>query len=203
MVQRTQRPDRLARFQREARSVAALNHPHIVTIFSVEEADEFYFLTMELVEGQSLDRVIPSSGLSIGRIVPQQPCRARSREPLTSEEVAQLKRLHQARAQDESARACPLRSLAVGGTSTAANQGRSKDHLSVYLYSINRRNCFFRFSHLIGIYPLGLKFMSDACPAGEKNGHRASKQIDIEVGSRPQARPGSGALPGWKDFPPD
>jgi TolB-like protein len=61
--------ERLARFQREARSLAALNHPHIVTIFSVEEADGFHFLTMELVEGQSLDRVIPASGLSVGRIV--------------------------------------------------------------------------------------------------------------------------------------
>ena len=47
-------PDRLARFQREARAVAALNHPNIITIYSVEEADSIHFLTMELVEGGSL-----------------------------------------------------------------------------------------------------------------------------------------------------
>ena len=41
--------DRLARFQREARAVAALNHPHIVTIYSVEDAGGVHFLTMELV----------------------------------------------------------------------------------------------------------------------------------------------------------
>jgi serine/threonine protein kinase len=43
--------ERLARFQREARVVASLNHPHIVTIHSVDEAEAVQFLTMELVEG--------------------------------------------------------------------------------------------------------------------------------------------------------
>ncbi len=62
-------PERLARFRREARAVAAFNHPHIVTIFSVEESDGIHFLTMELVEGQSLERLIGESGLPGDRII--------------------------------------------------------------------------------------------------------------------------------------
>jgi serine/threonine protein kinase len=61
-------PDRLARFQREARSVAALNHPNIVTLYSVEEADSVHFLTMEFISGQSLDHRISEGGLPVDRL---------------------------------------------------------------------------------------------------------------------------------------
>ncbi len=62
-------PERLERFQREARAVAAINDPHIVTIHSVEQAEGVHFLTMELVEGQPLDRVIPRGGLPVDRLL--------------------------------------------------------------------------------------------------------------------------------------
>ena len=56
--------ERLARFRHEARVVAALNHPHIVTIFSIEDDDGVPFITMELVEGRSLDRLLADGGLA-------------------------------------------------------------------------------------------------------------------------------------------
>ena len=57
--------ERLERFRREAKAVAALNHPNIVTIYSVEEVDSHHFLTMEYVEGKTLSEVVPKSGLSL------------------------------------------------------------------------------------------------------------------------------------------
>ena len=58
-------PDRLERFRREASIVAALNHPNIVTIFSVEEADCLHFFTMEHVDGKILSDLIPDAGLAM------------------------------------------------------------------------------------------------------------------------------------------
>ena len=58
-------PQRLARFEREVKTVAALNHPNIVTIYSVEEADGKRFFTMEHVEGKTLSQLIPLGGMPV------------------------------------------------------------------------------------------------------------------------------------------
>jgi serine/threonine protein kinase len=51
--------DRLARFQREARLLAALNHPNIAHIHDLEQTDGHHYLVMELVEGETLaDRIL-------------------------------------------------------------------------------------------------------------------------------------------------
>jgi len=49
-----QDPERLARFQREAKLLASLNHPHIAAIYGLEEAEGKPFLALELVEGEDL-----------------------------------------------------------------------------------------------------------------------------------------------------
>jgi Tol biopolymer transport system component len=61
--------ERLQRFQREAQAVAALNHPNVVTIHTVEEADGVHFITMELVEGETLERRIPKRGLPLPELL--------------------------------------------------------------------------------------------------------------------------------------
>ena len=48
-------PDRRRRFEREAKAIAALNHPNVVTIHSIESTDRLQFLTMKLVNGQPLN----------------------------------------------------------------------------------------------------------------------------------------------------
>jgi TolB-like protein/Tfp pilus assembly protein PilF len=61
-------PKRLERFRREAKAVAAINHPNIVTIHSIESTENTHFLTMELVEGESLDHLIPPGGMPLAKV---------------------------------------------------------------------------------------------------------------------------------------
>ncbi len=59
----------LQRFIREARVLATLDHPNVVTVHSVEEWDGVHFLTMQLVEGRTLDMVIPVGGLPLDELL--------------------------------------------------------------------------------------------------------------------------------------
>jgi len=62
-------PARRARFEREAQTVAALNHPHVVTLHAVEEADGQPFLVMEFIDGETLDEAIGPQGLPLRRLL--------------------------------------------------------------------------------------------------------------------------------------
>lgn len=62
-------PNRLARLEREARVLAGLSHPNIVVIYSIERDGDVRFITMELVEGQGLDRHVVPEGMPVGRIL--------------------------------------------------------------------------------------------------------------------------------------
>ena len=62
-------PECRERLEREAQMVAALNHPNVVTLFSVETSGDALFLTMELVEGRPLSNAIPNHGVPIHRLL--------------------------------------------------------------------------------------------------------------------------------------
>ena len=57
----------LKRLRNEARAAATLNHPNVATIYSVEDIDAKPFITMEYVDGRTLDAVTPHDGMDIGR----------------------------------------------------------------------------------------------------------------------------------------
>ena len=69
-----QDPDSLARFGREARTLASLNHPNIAIVHGLEKTGSSHALVMELVEGPTLaDRIVH------GPMPLKKPCRLRSR----------------------------------------------------------------------------------------------------------------------------
>jgi eukaryotic-like serine/threonine-protein kinase len=59
-------PDRRRRFVQEAKAASALNHPNIVHIYDIDEAEDVLFIAMEYVAGKTLDQVIPRKGLPLG-----------------------------------------------------------------------------------------------------------------------------------------
>jgi serine/threonine protein kinase/tetratricopeptide (TPR) repeat protein len=62
-------PQHLERFRREARTVAALNHPNIIVVHDIEEGGSTPFIVMELVRGRTLRQLIPSDGLLLRQLL--------------------------------------------------------------------------------------------------------------------------------------
>src|SRR5687767_10237761 len=63
-------PERLARFTREAQTLASLNHPHIAHIHGLEESDGVRALVMELVEGEDLSQRIARGPIPLDEALP-------------------------------------------------------------------------------------------------------------------------------------
>ncbi len=61
----TRHPEAKKRFMQEAQAAAALNHPHICTIYAIEEVEEKLFIAMEFIEGQSLSSAVGSHPLPV------------------------------------------------------------------------------------------------------------------------------------------
>ena len=62
-------PDRIARFEREARAASALNHPNIVAIYDIGRDNGTYWIASELVSGETLRRMIERGPLPAPKAV--------------------------------------------------------------------------------------------------------------------------------------
>src|SRR6185436_418499 len=62
--------ERVARFQREAKTLASLNHPNIGQIYGLEQAGDVHALVMELVAGEDLSQRITRGAISLDEALP-------------------------------------------------------------------------------------------------------------------------------------
>src|SRR5229473_1270454 len=62
-------PERKRRFVQEAKAASALNHPNIITIHDIDQADGVDFIAMEYVDGKALERLIPRNGMRLGDVL--------------------------------------------------------------------------------------------------------------------------------------
>lgn len=65
----TQDPDRLRRFEQEAYAASSLNHPNIITIYEIGQADGRHFIATEYIEGSTLRRRLASGKFSVGEVL--------------------------------------------------------------------------------------------------------------------------------------
>ena len=63
-------PERMARFEREAKTLASLNHPHIAAIYGFEKSSGLHALVMELVEGEDLSQRIARGAIPLDEALP-------------------------------------------------------------------------------------------------------------------------------------
>lgn len=61
----TEDPERLSRFEQEARAASSLNHPNIITVYEIGSLDSTHYIAMEYIEGRTLRQVLKSNQLSI------------------------------------------------------------------------------------------------------------------------------------------
>src|SRR2546429_755588 len=62
-------PDRMKRFVQEAKSASALNHPHIITIYEIEQIDSMYLIATEFIDGETLRQRLKNGPLKIGEVL--------------------------------------------------------------------------------------------------------------------------------------
>ena len=65
----TQEEERVRRFKREARAASALNHPNIITIYEIGEADGVHFMAMEFIEGENLRQRVARGTLPLAEVL--------------------------------------------------------------------------------------------------------------------------------------